>query len=95
MDKESLKLIIDAINSLGANSKDVFIWWLIVQYGATYIFGTVWSLICIYVIRSGYALLHNHSISEKLRSAAGVTYSWNSSEVDAACDTLRKHYKKG
>lgn len=31
MDKEQLKLVLDALQSLGAEGKDAFIWWLVMD----------------------------------------------------------------
>jgi len=37
MDIESLKLIISTLNNLGANSKEAFVYYLIVSYGSVYL----------------------------------------------------------
>ena len=34
MNAEELKMILEALQSLGANSKDAFIWWLVLKYGS-------------------------------------------------------------
>jgi len=93
MDIENLNLIISTLNELGTNSKEAFMWWLAVTYGATYLFGFIWSCIALYIIKLGYRLINNLTDSSKLMKAAGVTGYFTPSELKKACETLRKHYK--
>lgn len=37
MNTEELKMIVDMLSSLGANGKEAFIWWLVAQYGLSFI----------------------------------------------------------
>jgi hypothetical protein len=39
MSTEELKMIMDALSSLGANGKEAFIWWMIVSYGSRVVLG--------------------------------------------------------
>ena len=94
MDIENLKLIINALNELGANSKEAFMWWLVLTYGSTYLFGLIWSFIAIYIIRSVYYLINGISQIEQLKKAIGVYRFLSKREFDKVCEVLKEHYNK-
>ena len=37
MNTEELKMILEAISSLGASGKEAFIWWMVFKYGLSYL----------------------------------------------------------
>lgn len=39
MNTEELKMIMDALSSLGANGKEAFIWWMVISYGSKIVLG--------------------------------------------------------
>ena len=94
MDIEQLKLIIDTLNSLGENSKEAFIYWIIIKYGATYLFGIIWSCIAFYLIKKGYFLLNNLSMIKTFREAAGITDYISEGDRKKICRVLSKYYQK-
>ena len=93
MDIEQLKLIIDTLNSLGENSKEAFIYWIIIKYGTTYLFGIIWSCIAIYLIKKVYFLLNNLSMLKDFREAAGISSYISSFDRKKICRILEKYYQ--
>lgn len=93
MDIENLKLIINTLNSLGANTKESFIWWLVLTTGPTYIFGLIWSCTAIYIVKIISRIIIYSQASHKLMLAAGVSDYFLSTELERACKTLQLHYK--
>lgn len=92
MDIENLKLIISAVNELGVDSKEVFMWWLILTYGSTYLFGLIWSVISIFILKYFYSVLNGNSQLEQLRKAAGVSERFSQRELEKACRVLKDYY---
>ena len=39
MSTEELKMVMDALSSLGANGKEAFIWWMVISYGSRLVIG--------------------------------------------------------
>jgi hypothetical protein len=93
MDIEQLKLIINTINSLGANAKEGFIWWLVVDKVPGMLFGVAWTVILAYVIKRGLDMVRGVLASSRLMESAGVTVYWSNKEINRACAILRKYFR--
>ena len=90
MEIENLKLIIEMINTIGANSKDAFIWWLLIVYGKTYLFGLIWSAIGLVVFSKLFRIMSGLQVSERLRVSASVSI-WFTEYIDRASNVLREN----
>ena len=71
---EELKVIMDALSTMGAEAKEAFIWWIIIRYLVLYVLTFIG---CTFVVDLGAKLLHD-VISEKqtiddIAAAAGFT----------------------
>jgi hypothetical protein len=98
MDLESLKQITEIINTIGATSKEAFLWWLIISNASTYIFGLIWSSIGFYTIAKLIYFIPKISKSvnnlERLSKSAGEGCYFTEKELQKACSVLEKHYNK-
>lgn len=92
MDVETLKQIADIISTVSNESKEAFIWYVIVAYGKGYFLGTIWAAIAVYGLKLAHGILHTLLAGESLRKAAGVYYGWSDTELQKACDVLATHY---
>ena len=93
MDIENLKLVISILNELGSNTKESFIWWLVLTNGSTYLFGFIWSGIALYIIKLGYRLIISYMDAEKIMTSAGINSYFTPNELKKVCKTLELHYK--
>ena len=96
MTTENLKLIIDALNTLGAGTKEAFYWWLLVNYGFSYLIGLLWSIIGGWVlwrgIKLGEAALVGGTQMEGIKDAAGIRGYLSDREYRQIKEVLEKHY---
>lgn len=98
MSIEHLQMVIDLLQSMGAEGKDLFIWWLALTKGIPAFFGVVWSAIgakAIFICL-GFAkeALSNNNKLNRLRDAAGVSNYFSASELVKAEKVLQEHYPK-
>lgn len=94
MDILQLKEVIDLIKSLGAESKQAFIWWLLINNASTYIFGMIWSVIGGLSIWRVINFIMSFSDLEKLRKAVGVEYRFSKNELRKAMNILRDNWNE-
>ena len=91
MDIEIVREMITMLEQVGESTKELCIWWIILQYLPTIIFGTCWSCISIWVLKIAKDIIINYLASERLRKAAGVSCFWGRSELNSAIKILEKH----
>ncbi|MEJ2655576.1 MAG: hypothetical protein P8012_00060 [Desulfobacterales bacterium] len=108
MDIEMLKQITEIIGTIGATSKEAFLWWLIISNLKTYLFGLVWSGISAFLIvkllklardcshAHVLKLARNCSDAHVLKHACGFTNKntdgFTSEQLKRACRVLEKYY---
>lgn len=100
MSPETLREVIEAVQQLGGEAKEAFIWYLITAHLPAFVIGLVWTgiggLAIFAVIRLLRCIVNMVSRSEQLRQATGKReYDWRQSDVDEALEVVRRHYKKG
>lgn len=94
MNIETLRLIVDVLNTIGANSKEAFYVWVATNYLPHFIFGVIWTIIALVVIQKLLIILSNILSGDKLRKAAGVSITWHDEELNIACDILKENRDK-
>lgn len=90
MDAQALKTIVDTLNVLGTEARSVFIWWLLVNYGISYLIGIAWTIIGGISIMKGFAILRCLYALESIASAAGYVTPLTQNEIAQICQKLRK-----
>lgn len=93
MDIEQLKMILDALQVVGGDGKEMFYIYLGVS-----VFKSFCTMVCVvFLLFCAYRLIlrfvNNESDLTKLVEASGVYTCFNSRELNLACDILRTHYK--
>lgn len=92
MDADSIREVIAALEALGGDAKEVFIWYLIIDKLPTIILKSLALIILAATIRGGYLLINTLVPNGRLRTAAGVRSMWLDRDLDAACQCLQEHY---
>ena len=94
MNIEQLKMVIDLLQSVGLEGKELFIWWMALTKGIIVIFGLIWSVIAALAINRLLKFVPGHTQLDQLRDAAGVAGYFNSAELEKAKKVLREHYPR-
>jgi hypothetical protein len=91
MTAENLQLIIEMINTIGANSKDAFIWWLIAYYAKIYLFGLLWTIIGFLFIKWGFGCIKSVQINQEFMAAADVNEYWLDGQKSRAIQLIHEN----
>ena len=94
MNIEQLKMVIDLLQSVGLEGKELFIWWMALTKGISAVFGLMWTAIAVFFISKSFRLIAEQSKLDQLRDAAGVAGYFNSAELEKAKKVLREHYPR-
>jgi hypothetical protein len=73
MDKEQLKMVLDALQSLGAEGKDAFIWWLVMDKTIAPVAWLVTLCVLALIVRWIIRASTNKSRLNELRALVGVS----------------------
>jgi len=92
MDIVQMKMLTEMIVQLGEESREVFIWWLVLEKVPGILFGLLWSVIGCVVLFYIYRIYLTFLVGEKLRKAANVRVLWSAAELARAEDVLKKHF---
>ena len=94
MNIEQLKMVIDLLQSVGLEGKELFIWWMALTKGITAMFGLIWTAIAVFFISKFFRFISEQTKLDQLRDAAGVQLCFNSAELEKAKKVLREHYPR-
>ena len=94
MNIEQLKMVIDLLQSVGLEGKELFIWWMALTKGIPAVFGLIWSAIAVFLISKCFRLIAEQTKINQLRDAAGVQIYFSSDELEKAKKVLREHYPR-
>ena len=102
MNIEQLKMVIDLLQSVGLEGKELFIWWMALAKGIPTVFGLIWSAIAVFFISKFFRFISEQSQLrdpeqsklDQLRDAAGVSICFSSNELEKAKKVLREHYPR-
>jgi hypothetical protein len=74
MDAETLRELIAAFQSLGGEAKEVFIWYMMLEYVPDFIIGSAWTAIGGVAIMKIANLLKSFMLSEQLLGDMGASF---------------------
>ena len=87
MNTEQLKMIIDALQSMGAQGKDAFIWWLVLDKLPS--FFSVIALFCTFIVIARMTFSHLRRTEEQTIEARVL------SEAERAAEAIRRAWLYG
>lgn len=99
MEPDTIKQIVDALESLSGDTKEVFIWYLIVARAPIMVCILLWTIgglwIIWKVIKIIYTAACNESVARRLATSFGIQKwpygEWNETLVAKACEILKEH----
>ena len=94
MNIEQLKMVIDLLQSVGLEGKELFIWWMALTKGIPAVFGLIWSVIAALTIHRLLQFVPGQKQIDQLMDAAGVAFYFSSDELEKAKKVLREHYQR-
>jgi hypothetical protein len=92
MDIDALREIITAVQGLGGDAKEAFVWYLVLTYLPGYVLGAVWTCGGLVVLFRLVGILRGLAGIEAMREAAGVSICWGSGEWQKALRIIREHW---
>lgn len=82
MSTEEIKLITDLLSSLGANGKEAFIWWLLINYLAHYVTILLSIGVAGFVVIHVVAKFNNEPRLKDIRDLLRVGDSWRYTDIE-------------
>lgn len=89
MNAESIKLITEALSTLGASGKEAFVWWLAINYGLAYLLGLMWTAIGAFAVYRGANMLRQMTTAYRIARALGTYLPLTDIEIDRICEKVR------
>ena len=87
MNAEELKMVLDAIATLGVNGKEAFIWWLVLKYGSSLITSVMFLIgaLCVpyLVLRTIRQLSRSNTALKEIAKNLGVDF-WDWADDDVS-----------
>jgi hypothetical protein len=90
VDTQTLQTVITMLNTLGASTREVFIWWLVINYGLAYLIGIAWTVIGGLAILRGLQFLHTVVYCTRIGRACGFSPPFLDEEVDSICKQIKE-----
>ena len=87
---EELKLVMETIKGLGGDTKEMFIWWLVVRYALRYFFITVFTGTIIYtLLKLVVPGLKQSAFEDEMQEVMGFVGVFTRSEKDKIINKLK------
>lgn len=90
LEPQSVKELVAAFQQMGGDAKEALVWYLLIARLPAYIIGLAWTGIGFFVLSHVIRMVRSSIAGERIRQAIGIN-SWSQSNIDAACQLLKKH----
>lgn len=87
---EELKVVMEAIQSLGADGKQAFILWLVFRLSQSLIFAALWLTGFVLIYRTMRRVVQQAGLTAAIKKVCGIYGDLNKSDIDRIMEIVRK-----